>query len=228
MDDDYGRSALESFGAQANYINVCIAFKEVIPAHLSDSNVQSQIDKTIQTILKEKGVNVIVAFLKPSLIVKLFLKVMEKKIKKTWIASDSWAVSTGLSSIPDIQKIGKVIGFMFKSGDTTSFQEYLKDLNQKDFEMNRFLDQYAVLVSDCSKRKYSDMYSCVNNYSKEAVVTSTRIKNKALGEDFLSATVQPGFIFSTQLAVTAIAYAIQKLCLNRNCRNPNAFAPWEV
>ncbi|XP_073483236.1 G-protein coupled receptor family C group 6 member A [Aquarana catesbeiana] len=228
MDDDYGRSALESFGVQASFINVCIAFKEVIPAHLSDSSVQSRIDKTIQTILKETRVNVIVAFLKPSLIVQLFLKVMEKKIKKTWIASDSWAVSTGISSIPNIQKIGQVIGFMFKSGDTTSFQEYLKDLNQKDFEMNRFLDQYAVLVSGCSKRKYSDMYSCVNNYSKEAVVTSTRIKNKALGEDFLSATVQPGFIFSTQLAVTAIAYAIQKLCLNRNCRNPNAFAPWEL
>ncbi|XP_018419134.1 PREDICTED: G-protein coupled receptor family C group 6 member A-like isoform X3 [Nanorana parkeri] len=53
MDDDYGRSAIESFGAQAININVCIAFKEVIPSHLSDSTVQSRIDKTIQTILKE-------------------------------------------------------------------------------------------------------------------------------------------------------------------------------
>ncbi|XP_018419124.1 PREDICTED: G-protein coupled receptor family C group 6 member A-like isoform X2 [Nanorana parkeri] len=227
MDDDYGRSAIESFGAQAININVCIAFKEVIPSHLSDSTVQSRIDKTIQTILKETSVNVIVAFLKPSLIIKLFIKVMEKKIKKTWIASDSWSVSTGVSSIPDIEKIGQVIGFMFKSGDTTSFQEYLKNLNQQKFEMNRFVDKYSVLVSDCSKGKYSDIYSCVTDSSKEAVVTSRRIKNKALGVDFLSATVQPGFVFSTQLAVTAIAHAIQKLCLNRNCRNPNAFAPWE-
>ncbi|XP_018419115.1 PREDICTED: G-protein coupled receptor family C group 6 member A-like isoform X1 [Nanorana parkeri] len=228
MDDDYGRSAIESFGAQAININVCIAFKEVIPSHLSDSTVQSRIDKTIQTILKETSVNVIVAFLKPSLIIKLFIKVMEKKIKKTWIASDSWSVSTGVSSIPDIEKIGQVIGFMFKSGDTTSFQEYLKNLNQQKFEMNRFVDKYSVLVSDCSKGKYSDIYSCVTDSSKEAVVTSRRIKNKALGVDFLSATVQPGFVFSTQLAVTAIAHAIQKLCLNRNCRNPNAFAPWEL
>ncbi|KAM5165540.1 G-protein coupled receptor family C group 6 member A [Mantella aurantiaca] len=228
MDDDYGRSAIESFATQAININICIAFKEVIPAHLSDSTVQSRIDKTIQTILKETRVNVIVAFLKPSLIIKLFIKVKEKKIKKTWIASDSWSVSTGISSIPDIQTIGRVIGFMFKSGDTTSFQEYLQDLNQQDFEINRFLDQYATLVSDCAKGKYSDMYNCVNNYSKEAVVTSTGKKYKTLREDFLSATAQPGFIFSTQMAVVAIAHGIRNLCLERNCRNPNAFAPWEL
>ncbi|XP_072288311.1 G-protein coupled receptor family C group 6 member A-like, partial [Pyxicephalus adspersus] len=226
MDDDYGRSALESFGNQAT--NICIAFKEIIPSHLSDSTMQSRIDKAIQTILKETRVNVIVAFLKPSLIIKLFLKAMEKKIKRTWIASDSWSVSTGISSIPDIHKIGKVIGFIFKSGDTTSFQEYVNDLNQKDFEMNRFMDQYAMLVSNCSKKKYSEMYSCVTDSSKEAVVTYTRIKDKSLREDFLSDTVQPGFVFSTQLAVTAIAHAIRNLCLDRNCRNPNAFAPWEL
>lgn len=228
MDDDYGQSALESFGAQSIHINVCIAFKEVIPAHLSDSTLQSQIDKAIETIMKETRVNVIVAFLKPSLTRKLFIKVKEKKIKRTWIASDSWSVSTGISNMPDIEKIGQVIGFMFKSGDTTSFQEYLKNLNRQDFEMNRFLDQYAMLASNCSKMKYSDMYNCITNDSKEAVVTSTTIKGKTLREDFLSATVQPGFIFSTQLAVTAIAHAIRNLCLDRNCKNPNAFAPWEV
>ncbi|XP_075059067.1 G-protein coupled receptor family C group 6 member A isoform X2 [Mixophyes fleayi] len=228
MDDDYGRSALESFGAQAVKINVCIAFKEVIPAHLSDNTVQSRIDDTIHTILKETRVNVIVAFLKPSLLVKLFRKVMEMKIQKTWIASDSWSTSSGISSIPNIQRIGPVIGFMFRSGDTTSFKDYLKNLSPQDFEMNRLLDQYTFLLSDCPKRKYSELYGCVTNYSKEAIFKPSKIKSKFLRLDFLLATIQPGFVYSTQLAVIAIAHAIRNLCLYRNCKDPNAFAPWEL
>ncbi|XP_071995643.1 G-protein coupled receptor family C group 6 member A-like isoform X3 [Engystomops pustulosus] len=53
MDDDYGRSALESFGLQAVKINVCIAFKEIIPAHLSDSTIQTRIDEAVNKILSE-------------------------------------------------------------------------------------------------------------------------------------------------------------------------------
>ncbi|XP_068135566.1 G-protein coupled receptor family C group 6 member A [Hyperolius riggenbachi] len=228
MDDDYGRSALESFGTQAAKINVCIAFKEMIPAHLSDSTVQSRIDDTIETILKETRVNVIVVFLKPSLVVRLFEKVLEKKIKKTWIASDSWAAATGVSSIPNIQNIGPVIGFTFKSGDTTLFEDYLKNLNPKNFEMNRFLDQYAVLVSGCPKAIYSELYDCVSNYSRKAVFTPRKTKERSLRPDFLSSTVQPGLIISTHLAVAAIAHAIQNLCRIRNCKDPKAFAPWQL
>ncbi|XP_040282779.1 G-protein coupled receptor family C group 6 member A-like [Bufo bufo] len=228
MDDDYGRSALESFSIQADKINVCIAFKEIIPAHLSDGTVQVRIEETIDKILSETRVNVIVAFLKPSLLLKLFIKVMEKKIQRTWIASDSWSIAKGVSSIPNIQNIGQVIGFTFKSGDTTSFQDYIKNLNQQKFEMNRLLDQYAVLMSDCPTVKYNDLYGCVTNYSKEAMFRTRTVKAKSLRVDFLSATIHPGFVYSTQLAVIAIGHAIQKLCLYRNCKNPNAFAPWEL
>ncbi|KAM4040314.1 G-protein coupled receptor family C group 6 member A [Anomaloglossus baeobatrachus] len=227
MDDEYGRSALERFGIHTDKINVCIAYKEIIPAHLSDSTLQTHVDETINKILSEPRVNVIVVFLKSSLLVKLFKKVMEKKIQKTWIASDSWSVSNGISSMPNIQNIGQVIGFTFKSGDTTSFQEYIKNLNQQKFEMNRLLDQYAVLLSDCPKMKYNELFGCVTNYSKEAVFDK-RVKSKSLRVDFLSDTIHPGFVYSTQLAVTAIAHAIRKLCLDRNCKKTNAFAPWEL
>ncbi|XP_071995642.1 G-protein coupled receptor family C group 6 member A-like isoform X2 [Engystomops pustulosus] len=227
MDDDYGRSALESFGLQAVKINVCIAFKEIIPAHLSDSTIQTRIDEAVNKILSETRVNVIVAFLKPSLLLKLFRKAMEKKIKKTWIASDSWSISSGISSMPNLQSIGKIVGFTFKSGDTTSFRDYIANLNQQKFEMNRLLDQYAILLSDCPKMKYTELYGCVSNYSKEATFNPSMVKTKSLRVDFLSATVNPGLVYSTQLAVLAIAHAIQKLCLERNCKNPNAFAPWE-
>uniref|UniRef100_A0A8C5PIM3 G-protein coupled receptor family C group 6 member A n=1 Tax=Leptobrachium leishanense TaxID=445787 RepID=A0A8C5PIM3_9ANUR len=228
MDDDYGRSALESFASQTMTINVCIAFKEVIPAHLSDSTIQSKIDETVKTIQRETRVNVIVAFLKPSLLTRLFKKVIEVAITKTWIASDSWSTAVGLSSIPNIHRIGQVIGFIFKSGDTSSFNSYLKNLNVQHFEENRLLEEYAELLTDCPKVKISELYSCISDYSKEADYKRRKINSKSLSQDFLSAMVRPGLVYSTQLAVAAVANAIGQICLGRNCSNPTAFAPWEL
>ncbi|OCT80319.1 G-protein coupled receptor family C group 6 member A [Xenopus laevis] len=228
MDDDYGRSALESFGAQSMKINVCIAFKHIIPAHLSDSTVQSKINKTIMTIQMESRVNIIVVFLKPSLVIKLFKRVIELNIQKTWIASDIWSAATTISSIPNIQRVGRVIGFTFKSGAISPFLNYLKNLNRQHFEMNRLLDQYAWLLYDCPKVKYNELSHCISNYSKESLYNIERERSRTLREDFLSESMQPGFVYSTQLAVTAIAHAIRKICSNRNCKDPDAFAPWEL
>ncbi|XP_017933325.2 G-protein coupled receptor family C group 6 member A isoform X3 [Manacus vitellinus] len=53
-DDDNGRFALESFGVQAMVNNVCIAFKEMLPAYLSDSTFHTKVDHAIEKIVKEK------------------------------------------------------------------------------------------------------------------------------------------------------------------------------
>ncbi|XP_074394761.1 G-protein coupled receptor family C group 6 member A isoform X3 [Zonotrichia albicollis] len=53
-DDDNGRFALESFGVQAMANNVCIAFKEMLPAYLSDSTFHTKVDQAIENIVKEK------------------------------------------------------------------------------------------------------------------------------------------------------------------------------
>ncbi|KAG8444634.1 hypothetical protein GDO86_009698, partial [Hymenochirus boettgeri] len=228
MDDDYGRSALESFGAQSMSINVCIAFKLVIPAHVSESTIQLRINETIKTILNETKVNVIVAFLKPAIVFRLFKRVIELKIQKTWIASDIWSAATTISSIPNIHKVGRVVGFTFKSGDVSSFLNYLKHLKSQHFEMNRLLEQYAWLLYDCPNIKHNELYNCISNYSKETLYHIQRKGNRVLREDFISESIQPGFVYSTHLAVTAIAYAIRNICLTRNCNYPSAFAPWEL
>nr|XP_025040428.1 G-protein coupled receptor family C group 6 member A isoform X3 [Pelodiscus sinensis] len=52
-DDDYGRSALESFGVQAMVNNVCIAFKEMLPAYLSDSTINAKVNQALEKIVQE-------------------------------------------------------------------------------------------------------------------------------------------------------------------------------
>ncbi|XP_049994214.1 G-protein coupled receptor family C group 6 member A isoform X3 [Alexandromys fortis] len=52
-DDDYGRLALNTFAIQAAANNVCIAFKEVLPAFLSDSTIEVRINQTLEKIIAE-------------------------------------------------------------------------------------------------------------------------------------------------------------------------------
>ncbi|XP_029452304.1 G-protein coupled receptor family C group 6 member A-like [Rhinatrema bivittatum] len=227
-DDDYGRLALENFGIQAMIFNVCIAFKEILPSHLSDNTINNKINQVLNIITRESRVNVIVVFLKPYLIINLFNKAIERRIQRTWIASDSWSAASRISSIPNIKNIGKVIGFTFKSGNVSAFQNFLKNLGQKQFMNNKLLNQYAALLSDCSDMKDNDLNQCISNYSKGSWTYKPSQGNQTLKENFLSDLVQPGFVYSTRLAVTAIAYAIGDLCKDRNCKDPSAFAPWEL
>ncbi|XP_012789399.2 G-protein coupled receptor family C group 6 member A isoform X3 [Sorex araneus] len=53
MDDDYGRSALNAFTIQTAANNVCIAFKEVLPAFLSDNTIEVRINQTLEKIMTE-------------------------------------------------------------------------------------------------------------------------------------------------------------------------------
>ncbi|XP_057596040.1 G-protein coupled receptor family C group 6 member A isoform X3 [Hippopotamus amphibius kiboko] len=52
-DDDYGRLALNNFAVQTAANNVCIAFREVLPAFLSDNTVEVKINQTLERIIAE-------------------------------------------------------------------------------------------------------------------------------------------------------------------------------
>ncbi|XP_047716370.1 G-protein coupled receptor family C group 6 member A isoform X3 [Prionailurus viverrinus] len=52
-DDDYGRMALNTFAVQTTANNVCTAFKEVLPAFLSDNTIEVRINETLEKIIAE-------------------------------------------------------------------------------------------------------------------------------------------------------------------------------
>ncbi|OWK58395.1 G-protein coupled receptor family C group 6 member A [Lonchura striata] len=227
-DDDNGRFALESFGVQAMANNVCIAFKEMLPAYLSDSTFHTKVDRAIEKIVKETRVNVIVVFMRQFHVLKLFKKAIERNVNKIWIASDNWSAAVKISTIPNIRQLGTVVGFGFKNGDISSFQEFLKNLHEKPTENNKFLREYIMLLSVCSHLEYHDFQTCIANQSQDNLLENDGSKPQIWRDDFLNANVEPGFIHSTMLAVYAIAHAIKRQCKDRDCKDPSAFAPWEI
>ncbi|XP_017594961.1 PREDICTED: G-protein coupled receptor family C group 6 member A isoform X2 [Corvus brachyrhynchos] len=226
-DDDNGRFALESFGVQAMANNVCIAFKEMLPAYLSDSTFHTKVDHAIEKIVKETRVNVIVVFMRQFHVLKLFKKAIERNVKKVWIASDNWSAAFKISTIPNIRQLGTVVGFGFKSGDISSFQEFLRNLHEKPTENNKFLHEYIMLLSVCAYLEYHDFQTCIANQSQDDLLENAGSKPQIWRDDFLNANIEQGFIHSTILAVYAIAHAIKGRCKDRDCKDPSAFTPWE-
>ncbi|XP_032999557.1 G-protein coupled receptor family C group 6 member A [Lacerta agilis] len=228
-DDDFGRLAVESFGLQAMANNVCIAFKEMLPAYLSDSTIHGKINQALEKIVKETRVNVIVVFLRQFHVMRLFRKAIERNINKTWIASDNWSAAVKISTIPNISRLGKVVGFTFKSGNMSSFHDFLSNLHTAPNGNNTFSREYNTLMAACSHINDQDLSKCIGNYSVERVLQNrTKPSNQFRREEFLIANIEPGFIHSTMLAVYAIANAIRNQCKARNCKDPYAFAPWEL
>ncbi|KAM6181814.1 G-protein coupled receptor family C group 6 member A [Erethizon dorsatum] len=230
-DDDYGRLALGTFAVQAAANNVCIAFKEVLPAFLSDKTIEVRINQTLEKIIAEPQVNVIVVFLRKFHVFNLFNKAIEKNINKMWIASDNWSTATKVATIPNVKKISKVVGFAFRRGHMPSFHSFLQTLHMYPNNNNKLLHEYAMLSSACEHVRDSDLSQCISNHSHEILtyeVHKAVERNLFMRNNFLRRYTEPGLIRSVQLAVSALAYALRNQCQARGCQNPHAFQPWEL
>ncbi|XP_041602677.1 G-protein coupled receptor family C group 6 member A isoform X2 [Vulpes lagopus] len=229
-DDDYGRLALNTFAVQTAANNVCIAFKEVLPAFLSDDTIEIRINETLEKIIAEAQVNVIVVFLRQFHVFNLFTKAIERNINKIWIASDNWSMATKITTIPNVKRIGKVVGFTFRRGNMSSFHSFLQNLHMFPRDNNKPLNEYAMLLSACAHVKDSDLSQCISSRSRGTLAYTANKdieRNFSLRNDFLWDYTEPGPVHSIQLAVLALGYAIRDLCQARDCQNPNAFQPWE-
>ncbi|KAL4675417.1 hypothetical protein H8959_009562, partial [Pygathrix nigripes] len=230
-DDDYGRLALNTFIIQAEANNVCIAFKEVLPAFLSDNTIEVRINQILEKIILEAQVNVIVVFLRQFHVFDLFNKAIEMNINKMWIASDNWSTATKITTIPNVKNIGKVVGFTFRRGNISSFHSFLQNLHLLPSDSNKLLHEYAMHLSACTYVKDTDLSQCIFNHSQRTLVykANTAIERSFfMRNDFLRDYAEPGLIHSIQLAVFALGYAIRDLCQARDCQKPNAFQPWEL
>ncbi|KAG1948049.1 G-protein coupled receptor family C group 6 member A [Pimephales promelas] len=203
-DGDYGRSAMESFVKHTETAGICVAFKVILPDSLANQQkLNAHINKTVDIIEKNTKVNVVVSFAKSSQMKLLFKGLQSKNVasNKVWVASDNWSTAKDILKDVKLSDIGTVLGFTFKSGNVTPFQQYLKDLQFKsEDEMNNsFLEEFL-------KQPY---IGNVTNAVQELIMYS-------------------GLVFNIQMAVSAIANAVAELCLIRQCKTPTAFQPWEL
>ncbi|XP_034553986.1 G-protein coupled receptor family C group 6 member A [Notolabrus celidotus] len=219
-DGNYGQSALDHFVSQASLKGICVAFKSVLPQSVTSPDNSLAIRDTVETIIKNPKVQVIVSFVKPTHMMDLFLELRDQTLragqsmesmKRVWVASDSWSTSGSLKGNLTLDDIGPVVGFTFKSGDLSSFNEYLSQLEAAGPESTRnnsFIHEFYVHLNS-------------SRHSGDPELVS-RAVSKLREHAYADA------IFNVEMAVSAIAQAVASICRERDCKTPRAVQPWEV
>ncbi|KAF5890262.1 G-protein coupled receptor family C group 6 member A-like [Clarias magur] len=199
-DGDYGRAALDNFVSQATKAGICVAFTEILPDSLSDKHkFEAAVSHAVHTIHTNPKVRVIVSFAKPEHMKSVFSALTELSAdRRLWIASDNWSTAAGVLSSEQLDGVGWVLGFSFKSKNIRDFEEYVKHLG---------LNSDAQTNNSFFREFYSSFAISVN--TSEANVTTTT--------DQLIASAQVGVVFSVQMAVNAIAEAVAFICKHTDC-----------
>ncbi|XP_077577583.1 G-protein coupled receptor family C group 6 member A [Stigmatopora nigra] len=215
-DGDYGRSALENFANQASENGICIAFKCILPHSVSSKALKPAAVVAAKTISQNDKAQVIVSFSKTPHMQAIFNELRKevlrkgksiKDMRRVWLASDSWSTSGNIQGNLNLEDIGQVVGFNFKTGNLTSFNGYLDRLQATGYNSswnNTFLEKLFMQVNESKSQLAS-----------EVVKTIKREMN-------------PATVFSVELAVTATAQAVASLCRSRDCKSPGKMQPWEV
>lgn len=219
-DGNYGQSALDHFVSQASEKGICVAFKSILPQSVTSGDVCSAIMQTARTICKNPKVQVIVSFAKPTHMMYLYQELKNqtlgagqnmKTMRRVWLASDNWSFSSYVKGNITLEDIGHIMGFTFKSGDLSSFSDYLSRLEAAGpdyIRNNKFLQEFYMHLNS-------------STYSGE-----TELVSKAVNR--LREHTHAGTILSVEMAVSAIAQAVVSICRSTDCKTPGKVQPWKV
>lgn len=220
-DGNYGLSAVENFLSQASEQRICVAFKSVLPAFVESDCIDSSIRKTAEMVHANPKVQVIVSFAQPVHMQCLFQELKSqartmggraRSMRRLWLASDGWSSSPSTaSSNLSMEDIGHVVGFQFKSRPMTSFNEYLNALGAAGENIE---------ASNPFVREYYGQLNASDNTDKAKLV------HEALHN--LSQSARVDAIFSVEMAVSAIAQAVAKICKSKGCKALQTLQPWQV
>ncbi|XP_078069670.1 G-protein coupled receptor family C group 6 member A-like [Mustelus asterias] len=240
-DDDYGKSAMSDFISNAQDLDICFGFQELISTFAADDSNVEAIQAMVSKIETIPNVNVIVLFAKPTIVIKLLEEIIKRNITRTWLASDGWSISKAIATMRNIEKVGNIFGFSFKNGNIPGFAEHLRNLRSEPGAFNKFIEKYKKLRFTCSdeylnytKTFNASLKDCPLPDSLKLVspLACSKTKNSSadFDDDYLVQNIEPAGTYATYLAIQSIAHALRNLlkCKEGACQKSLNFAPWQL
>uniref|UniRef100_A0A3B3U8C9 G-protein coupled receptor family C group 6 member A n=1 Tax=Poecilia latipinna TaxID=48699 RepID=A0A3B3U8C9_9TELE len=195
-DGEYGRYAVERLRHHAAKNSICFAYINFLPEFLVDVSLNDSIAETVKNITDREKVSVIVSFAKPDHMKSIFNNLLEndKGKHKVWLASDNWSQAADCLDMKtwSLNDVGTVFGITLKSGDTSKFKRFLRNLDE-----DSDLCQNNPFLSDFLKRSPKASFQ-------------SKIEE-------LANMSYPYAAFSIELAVRAIAATVKDLCVDKQC-----------
>ncbi|XP_063001222.1 taste receptor type 1 member 3 [Elgaria multicarinata webbii] len=211
-DNDYGREGLSLLSSMVAKWKICIAYEGLIPADVSNPDLQEKLRRTIRSINDTK-VNVVILISSDRPVRALFKVCFELGLsKKVWLATEAWVMSDVVTSLDQVQSIGTVIGFIIKGGNVPGFKNYvyrlLEQTQQDDF---------------CRASKEESEWSGSDILRTECVPCDRVTRHN------LSAVLEHRQTFAVYSAVYSVAYALHEAlhCETGQCQK-RSIKPWQL
>ncbi|XP_048468900.1 taste receptor type 1 member 1-like [Rhincodon typus] len=214
---DYGEIGKRKMISGATAVGICVASYGTIPQHELES--KQEIINIIHTITANK-VNVIVVFADVHHAEHFFQEVVAMNITgKVWILSEAMSVKRTLSQIPNIKRIGTILGIAIMQGHMPGYDKFvLRDI----IALNSGVSQ-SIKYSE----KQRERRDCPDN--NFLATCNQCIPCTTDGVKSLLQYSEWRIEFNVYSAVYAAAHSLHQLlqCDSGNCKKESAY-PWQL
>ncbi|XP_047647003.1 taste receptor type 1 member 3 isoform X2 [Phacochoerus africanus] len=125
-DDEYGRQGLSLFSSLANTKGICIAHEGLVPLPHARS---PRLDCTQGLLpqVNQSSVQVVVLFSSARAARSLFSHSLHCRLSpKVWVASEAWLTSDLVMTLPGMDQVGTVLGFLHQGALMPEFSAYVQ------------------------------------------------------------------------------------------------------
>ncbi|XP_043847098.1 taste receptor type 1 member 1 [Dromiciops gliroides] len=121
-DNDYGSQGLQMLEDLTTEQEICIAYKDFVPV---SAEADDDTMKNMMLSLKESGAQVVVVFCDKRTAHIFFKAVVLRNVTdKVWLATEAWSLSTYITQVPGISRIGTVIGVAIQQRQVLGIKEF--------------------------------------------------------------------------------------------------------
>ncbi|XP_029989959.1 taste receptor type 1 member 3-like [Sphaeramia orbicularis] len=208
--EEYGQQGVQEFSKVAETMSVCVAYRGLIPVY---TEPEPAITVILNSIVKTK-VNVIVVFSLSHVAEVFFKEVIKRNLTGVWVASESWAISSRVTSLPNIHTIGTVVGLTTKTQTLDLLTPYTVEL------FRRLSEERTKTPTPAPDSDHPDSPcpQCSNlSPANISIMEGTRVQRSA---------------FSVYAAIYSVAQALHNMldCDSTTCKwdRKNKIYPWKL
>ncbi|XP_043932263.1 extracellular calcium-sensing receptor-like [Protopterus annectens] len=229
-DDEYGKEGTKIIKREITKAGCCIAFEETIPFLCSEQKA-----KQLADIIERSTATAIVAFCLDSYMIPVMDEISKKnRIRKVWVASESWSSSSSLSQQKYLQLLSGTIGFAVRTCHILGLEKFLHRIIPSMYPEDIFVKIF-----------WEEAFGCVwpSTDTNQTAETSDTTAKSCTGLERLEA-LNNAYTDVSNLRITcnvynavfAVAHALHDLSMcniregpfhNRTCADTHSYEPWQ-
>ncbi|XP_072546570.1 G-protein coupled receptor family C group 6 member A-like [Salminus brasiliensis] len=209
-DDEYGKYGAESLSDSFKKNNICIEFKEILPADFSKNHL---VFTELQKKLSSWRAEAIVLFTKASNAKIILEEASSVNASRTWIASDAWSTAKDIINLDKLSNSVRILGITCKRHKVPGFSDYMTHfLNQENMNGSFFCNLLS-LCPFCTTQPNNQ--TCPLFASEAENMPYKQHFNRTSLIDFIHQD-ESYEAYSVYMAVNVIAHGLKSLLENNN------------